>query len=198
VVAVSEEKPVRETRLVAPVAVGCLAASVVGALAGEPAAAGVAINEIHATGRDWVELFNASPQPADVSGWRLVECDPQGRPRLSSAARIPRGTILAPRGYLLVLAKQRGKDKKKKETEEASVCAPRGTVPCVRADWRVSQKRGEMVRLIGPEGSLVSEASYPAHAVPKGRSWARQPDGVGAFAVGDPTPGRPNTPPPEK
>jgi hypothetical protein len=193
-----EEEPVRHMRLAVPAVLGWLAAS---ALSGAPAVGGaeptVVINEIRATGRDWVELFNAAAEPADVSGWRLADCDSQGRPRLDTAVRLPRGTILAPHTYLLVISDRRGK-KWKEAAETRDLCAPRGAVPCVKSAWGVSQKRGDTVRLIALDGGVRSEASFPAHTVPKGRSWARHPDGVGAFGVADPTPGRTNAPPPEK
>lgn len=161
-----------------------------------PSAAGdaerdVAINEIHGWGGDWVELYNAGAAEVDLGGWRIADCDEQGRTRLTRALRFPRGSVIAPRSFVLVI----GSGKKKKETAAQRACASaKGVVRCYKASWGISQKGGDTVRLIAPDGRLLSEAAYPPGVVARTRSWSRLPDGSGAFALGEPTPGRDNAP----
>ncbi len=162
-----------------------------GRVAARAAERDVSINEMRAWGGDWVELYNAGGEAVDVSGWRIADCDAQGRTRLTRALTFPRGSTIAPRGFLLVVS-ERGRKKKAQETDVARVCASKSATRCLRASWKVSQRSGEVVRLIARDGRLLSEATYPAGIVPKERSWSRLPNGTGAFMVAEPTPGRDN------
>jgi hypothetical protein len=59
----------------------------------------VVINEVESSGGtpgDWVELFNAGPAPADVSGWVFRDNNDQ------AGYAIPAGTIIAAGGYLVL------------------------------------------------------------------------------------------------
>ncbi|WP_181407581.1 lamin tail domain-containing protein [Nocardioides sambongensis] len=61
-------------------------------------AADVRINEIESNGDvvgDWVELVNAGDAAADISGWRLIDADPEHQ-----FAVVPDGTVLAPGGFV--------------------------------------------------------------------------------------------------
>jgi hypothetical protein len=179
-------------RLGLAVAVACaLARSAHGA---EP---DVSINEIHGWGGDWVELYNPGSAAVDLSGWRITDCDEQGRSRLSRALSFPRGSTLGPHAYLLVVGdKSKKKNKKDREESDAQrVCSSRTGTRCFKASWKIDQKGGDVVRLIAPDGRLLSEATYPAGVVAKARSWSRLPNGAGAFTVSEPTPGRENAPP---
>jgi hypothetical protein len=158
--------------------------------AAEPA---VVINEIHAVGVDWIELFNPGQLPADLSEWRLADTAADGSPRLAAALRFPRGTALPPNGYLLAVTERGNKKRKKDQPQVERLCASKGAVRCFRMSWGISKKRGDTLRLVAPDGSVSSEASYPGEKVSKDQTWARQPDGSGPFATSDPTPGQPNT-----
>jgi hypothetical protein len=60
----------------------------------------VSLNEVESSGGvpgDWVELFNAGPGPADVSGWRVLDSDDT-----HSASVIPAGTSIAPGAFLVL------------------------------------------------------------------------------------------------
>ena len=151
----------------------------------------VAINEIHGWGGDWVELYNAGAEAVDLAGWRVTDCDEQGRSRMTRALAFPRGTTIPARSYLLVVS---GRSRKAKEGEVQRICAAKGATRCFRASWRISQKGGDTVRLIAPDGRLLSEAAYPPGVVARTRSWSRLPNGSGEFGLGDPTPGRDNAP----
>ncbi len=155
--------------------------------AAEPA---VVINEIHAAGVDWVELYNPGQLPADLSEWRLADTAADGSPRLAAALCFPRGTALPPSGYLLAVTERGNKKRKKDQPKVDRLCANKAL--CFRMSWGVSKKSGDTLRLVAPDGTITNEASYPGGDVPKGKTWARQPDGSGPFAPSDPTPGKPN------
>jgi hypothetical protein len=159
------------------------------ALAAERSAGGIVINEIRATGGDWIELYNGGAAGTDLSDWRLADSGLGGEARLAAAVRFPRGTVIPAGGYLLVVSE----GGKKNAAATRRLCSGRPAAPCVAAAWRIDKSKGETLRLFAADETLAAEASIPAGAVPKGRTWARQPDGSGEFAVAEPTPGRPNS-----
>ncbi|MGM9913234.1 lamin tail domain-containing protein [Floccifex sp.] len=63
---------------------------------------GVVINEIESNGdaNDWVEVINTSNVPVDISGWYILDNEPDKH--LSDTVPLPSGTILNP-GQILVL-----------------------------------------------------------------------------------------------
>lgn len=69
---------------------------------GEPASAGVVINEVTSQGDDNIELLNIGDAPVDLSGW--IVSDDKGLERLGDDAYIfPEGTIIAPGEYLVLV-----------------------------------------------------------------------------------------------
>ena len=162
-----------------------------GLAAEQAAAAGgtVVINEIRATGGDWIELYNRGVAGTDVSDWRLADSGLGGEARLAAAVRFPRGTVIPAGGYVLIVSD----GGKKNAAATRRLCSGHPAAPCFAAAWRIDKNRGETLRLFTGDDTLAAEASVPAGAVPKGRSWARQPDGSGEFSVAEPTPGRPNS-----
>ncbi|TYL54796.1 cell wall protein [Nocardioides sp. BGMRC 2183] len=61
-------------------------------------AADVRINEIESNGDvvgDWAELVNTGDAPADISGWKLIDADPE-----HDFAVVPDGTVLAPGAFV--------------------------------------------------------------------------------------------------
>ena len=150
--------------------------------------AGVVINEVRAEGDDWIELYNAGAGPAELTSWRLVDSGPGGALRPDSAVRFPAGTVLPPGGYLLVVA-DRGK---KARAGLQRNCLRGGPASCFEARWGINHDGGEQLRLIAPDGTVASEVRYPPRAVGGGKTWARRPDGSGAFGPAKPTPGRAN------
>ena len=149
---------------------------------------GLVVNEMRASGDDWVELFNAGSTAVDLGGYGLADLDPDaGTPRLSAAVRFPAGTTLLPGGYLFVLA----------NVAEAGVgpqsqCLAGGPSPCFHASWAISASRGETVSVVDPAGRVVAQGLYPANAVPSGQSWGRLPNGAGELVANRPTPGAAN------
>lgn len=162
------------------------------ALAAEQSAAGawgIVINEIRATGGDWIELYNGGTAGTDLSDWRLADSGLGGEARRAAAVRFPRGTVIPPGGYFLVVSD----GGKKNAAATRRLCSGRPAAPCLSAAWRIDKNKGETLRVFAADDTLAAEASVPAGAVPKGRTWARQPDGSGEFGVAEPTPGRPNS-----
>jgi hypothetical protein len=169
--------------------VSCFAFRALAAERSTTGAGDIVINEIRATGGDWIELYNGGHAATDLSDWRLADGGLGGEARLAAAVRFPGGTVVPPGGYLLVVSE----GGKKNAAATRRLCSGRPAAPCLAAAWRIDNNKGETVRLFAADGTLAAEASVPAGAVPKGRTWARQPDGSGEFGVAEPTPGRPNS-----
>jgi len=156
----------------------------------------LAINEIRATGDDWIELMNTGTTTLDVSGLRVADYDDAAMaPKVAEAVALPAGTTIPAGGYLVVVA---------------DVAAPRaglqtgclaGAVPsCVEAPYGLSGSRGDRVFVLAAAtDTVLVEAEYPGPGapvtVPDGSTWARLPNGTGAFAVGAPTPAAENAAP---
>jgi hypothetical protein len=161
-----------------------------------PGPGALAINEIRATGDDWIELMNTGTTSLDVSGLRVADYDDAAMgPKVAEAVAIPAGTIIPAGGYFVVVA---------------DVAAPRaglqtgclaGVVPaCVEAPYGLSGSRGDRVFVLAAASDTVLlEAEYPGPGapttVPDGSTWARLPNGSGAFSVGAPTPAAENAAP---
>lgn len=131
----------------------------------EPAR-GVVINEILAhpepPGEDFIELFNPTGQEVDLSGAWLTDRPDQLR------YRIPDGTRIAPRGWLLVSERQLG--------------------------FGLSAQ-GELVFLVNSNRTRVLDA-VALGGQARGISWGRHPDGSPRFSeLAALSPGTSNAPP---
>lgn len=149
----------------------------------DPLATQLTINEISATNVDYVEFYNATDAPLDVSNYGATDSRADGLPRLSRVIRFPAGTVVPARGYLVAVW-------------EGQCPAASATYVCVRAlsvGGGVSQTSGEYVHLIDPEMQVVSTARYPAAGSPDGWTWGRFPNGGGEFRTTRSTPGATNT-----
>lgn len=161
--------------LVLALAAGC---------AGDPAAA-VAFNEIQAVDTDWVELFNPTGGPIDLSGYQMT--DGTGAPRVGRAMIFPLGTVLD-RGAFLLVSANRDPALPGVQTD----CVPGGPPTCYHAGWGIDRTNGESLYLLSPENTVVVEVAYPPAPVGDGQAWGRVPDGSGAFVATIPTPGAAN------
>jgi hypothetical protein len=148
------------------------------------------INEISAAGDEWVELFNAGAGPVDLSDVQLADSETDGGARLSRAMRFPRGTMLSPGQYVLVLANQSDAG-----AGPQTLCLDGGPITCFHAGWSLSASRGETVWVLSPTGAVSASELYPMNATTTGATWGRLPNGTGAFAVNRPTPGASNAAP---
>jgi len=174
---------------------GCVLASI-GAAASEPASGPIFINEVAWAGAswsptaEWIELFNASSEPVDLEGWRLVSSD--GSPDIVLDGLLePRDREDPAAGFFLL---ERGND---------------GSVPDVPADLLYEgalSDAGETLYLYDPDRRLADSANAPegapslwpagtdAHGDPAYASMerrdARLPDGPDAWAssTADPSP----------
>jgi hypothetical protein len=136
----------------------------------------VRINEVRAAcppdgrGGDWVELYNASDSPVDLSG--LFLSDDPDRPRMW---RFPEGSTVGPRGFLLVRAGGEGTDGKE-------LLAPFGL-----------SKEGESLVLHDRDDRGNGELDRAVFGSGRqGESQGRFPDGQGALRPLSPTPQRAN------
>ncbi len=111
------------------------------------------------SGDEWVEIFNASTHSIDLSGWQLDD-NRSG----SSAFRIPDGTLLPARGFLVFFASE--------------------TTIGLNND-------GDTVRLLHPDGTAADRKKYSP--LQTNKSYARNPDGGSSWSIHCfPTPGLPN------
>lgn len=138
----------------------------------EENAAGVYINEFMASAdeqpHDWLELYNASAQAVDVSGWGLS--DDSASPR---KWRFPEGTVIQPGGYLTLYLS--GTD------------GVTGSILC--ASFRLNVEGGYGLMLADASGALVDRVYVPEQYT--GVSYARMTDGMFLYAWDD-TPDREN------
>src|SRR3954447_905373 len=67
------------------------------------ASAAVVLNEINCEGTDWVELYNTSSDPADISGWLLTD-DPlnPATPRANHRMLFANPTMIPGHGLITV------------------------------------------------------------------------------------------------
>ncbi len=117
---------------------------------------------------DWVELYNAGSEAADLSGFFLSD-----NPAAWDRAPLPDGTILQPGGFLVVWA--------------SGLSEGNG----VQVPFRLSRS-GETLVLSAPDGSLIDQVVFEAQEpdVSEGRT----PDGSPTLirALAEPSPGRSN------
>ncbi len=149
-------------------------------------AGGITINEMRASGGDYIELFNGGSGAIDLSGWSIGGTKSDGG--LSAPFTFPAGTSVAAGGYLLIIGKDN--DAGGGPTGDCMDAAP----SCFHVTWAVSSK-GETLTLLKPGGAEAEKATYPADAVASGQSYGRLPNGTGAFAANRPTPAAKNEAP---
>ncbi len=126
-----------------------------------PASGPVLINEIHYNGldnavhSDFVELYNFSAVPADISGWQLAS---------GIEFTFPAGTVIPAGGYLVVAQ------------DPATVQALWGAT-ALGPYAKSLGSDGETIRLRNPSNAVVSEVSYLS-----GFPWPCAANGDGASA----------------
>lgn len=144
----------------------------------------VLLNEV-APGDEWIELVNAGDTTVDLEGWKLADREKtEDKPKLDEAVTLPKGTKLAAGGYILV--RGGGLD--------AGTCPAGGQSACLHAEFGISNKAGETLYWIAPDGVVAGTIVYPPEGAAKGQSWARVPSGdpKGTFRASEPTPGAAN------
>ena len=135
-------------------------------------AGGVYISELMASSddqpHDWLELYNASAQAVDISGWGLS--DDAASPR---KYRFPQGTVIAPGDHLTLYL--------------SGVAGTTGGVLC--ASFRLSADGGYGLTLSDASGALLDRVFVPEQYT--GISYARMDDGGFLYTTED-TPDRMN------
>ena len=134
---------------------------------------GVYVTELLASaseGGDWIELYNASAQAVDLSGFGLS--DNAGHPR---KWQFPGGTVIQPGGFLLVYA-------------DAGENAADGML---HADFRLSAEGGYSVTLCDPQGGIFDRLYVPAQY--RDVAYGRPDSFRGVRYFAQPTPGAANS-----
>lgn len=144
----------------------------------------IVINEVKASGGDFVEIYNRSTTTIDISNWGLTGTNDTGG--FSAPVRFASGTTLAPGAWLLILAGMTS------QGGPHTACGPGGPSSCYYVDFGISQSRGETLRVLRADDSIEDEYAYPKNSHADSLSWGRVPDGTGAFVVTSPTPGAAN------
>ncbi len=120
---------------------------------------------------DWFELYNASPNPADLSGMLLSDSTDQTWP-------IPDGWTIPPHGFLLVWA-----DDEPDQNKTPSVD--------LHVPFQLS-KKGDGIRLYARAGALLDSVTFGQQR--QNVSQGRYPDGGwGLYSFLAPTPRAPNS-----
>lgn len=113
---------------------------------------------------DWIELYNAGSQPADLSGYSITD-----NPANQAKYVFPQGTVIPAHGFLLLWADEE-----------------RATNGQVHLNFRLSAD-GEVIALFAPDGTQVDRVDFGPQV--RDQSQGRSPDG-GAIAIqGRPSPG---------
>jgi len=147
----------------------------------------VVVNEIRAKGTEFVELYNPTSNPIDVSGAKVADTiSDSGCPKTSDAVVFPSGTSIPGGGYLVVFSGSG--DAGGPFTD----CHDAGTSTCWQATWSISNSSGETLWVMTADDTIAASGTYPPNAVDSGLSWGRLPNGTGDFAANAPTPGAAN------
>lgn len=117
------------------------------------------INEIYSQGTtenpDWIEIYNASPYDADLSGWKIYDSGGQSgsKPKKTFTA----GSVIPSKGFLVVVV------------DDAS-----------ETGFGLSSN-GETIWLETPQGTIAKEVSFPALTAIQ--SYGCYPDGTDNYQI---------------
>lgn len=139
--------------------------------------------------REFIEIVNTSEENVNVGGIHIARQRGTG-PDVGKARAIPDGTILAPSGFLYVVANQADAE----EGLQFAGCVDTAPMPCLKVSWDINAE-GESVYLLNRDRTeILCEVPYPRTVAP-GDAWGRLPDGSNEFGSVRPTPGAPNRAP---
>lgn len=118
----------------------------------------VYINEVYASGDDWIELYNANPAPVDISGYKIYD-DP------SNKYTLPQGITIAANDYLIINANDLNTG--------------------LNTNFKLTSA-GETVYLENKSGNVIDKVTFPG--LLNNQSYARIPDGSATLIItGTPT-----------
>ena len=110
---------------------------------------------------DWIELFNKSSVPVNLSGYYLTDSK-----KNLVKWKLPTGTSIAANGYLIVWAD--------KDTTQIGL----------HSNFKLSSL-GENVLLLQPDHTIIDKVEYPGQTLQL--SYSRRPNGTGTFIWQAPT-----------
>ncbi len=163
---------------------------------GSAEAINVIFNEIAAVGSsEWIEIANRGDKAVTLDGHYIADSDKlTGEPKKKDAMQFPKGTVIEPRGRVVIVAsKKSGAVGPHAKVE----CLPDGPESCYYATFGLSATTGETVHLLAPDTSIITSTPIPqslsadAGGSTTG-SQCRVPDLTGDFAPCPMTPGAPN------
>ncbi|MBL7876750.1 MAG: lamin tail domain-containing protein [Cyclobacteriaceae bacterium] len=114
---------------------------------------GLYINEIYASGEDWIELYNSLDISKDISGYFIYD-------NQSNKYTLPSGTSIPAKGFLVLL------------------CNDLGTG--LNTNFKLTSS-GETVFLENASGVLIDRIEFPELSA--GQSYGRYPDGSGNLSI---------------
>ncbi|MEM7609093.1 MAG: lamin tail domain-containing protein [Myxococcota bacterium] len=144
------------------------------------------INEVQASGDDWIEIRNVGREPLDVGGFVVTQTDDLGMPEPERSPAFPAGYVLPAGGYFIVLAGREVMDGVQTD------CVLPGVFQCLIAEFGISAGSGDTLVIVDAGGGVIESMVYPGDAAEAEDTFARLPDGEGDFGVARPTPLAPN------
>ena len=111
------------------------------------------INEVYASGVDWIEVYNANLEPKDISGYFIYD-DP------TNSYAIPSGTVIPAKDFLVLFCDD--------------------TATGLHTNFRLTEK-GEIVYLQNKLKEVIDRVEFPA--LREGQSYGRYPDGSTTFII---------------
>ena len=121
---------------------------------------GLVINEIYASGEDWIELYNTLETSVNIGGYFIYD-------NVNAKYKIPNGTTIPAKGFVVLL------------------CNDLGTG--LNTNFKLTSD-GETVFLENAEGILIDRIEFPS--ISAGQTYGRYPDGSSNLAIsGVPTQG---------
>lgn len=117
------------------------------------AAEGLFINEISASGNDWVELYNSTGNAKDISGYIIYDDG-------DAEYQLPEGTTVPASGYLVIFCDDENHG--------------------LHTNFKLSSD-GETVTLKNADNEIAEAVTYPK--LDNGQSYGRYPDGSVNFAL---------------
>jgi hypothetical protein len=114
---------------------------------------GLYINELYASGDDWLELYNSGSASKDISGYRVYDDH-------TKKYTLPAGTVIPAKGYLVLFCDE--------------------TSTGLHTSFKLSSD-GEVISIENTTSVLIDRVDFPA--LNNGQSYARYPNGSGTFIV---------------
>lgn len=150
------------------------------------AVAKIVINEVSGKG-EWLEIMNAGTEAVDLTGFAITDRDQDdGGPNLDHAVTFPKGLILSPNSYIIVVGLEAG------ISADAGLCPAGGWSYCLFGEFGISDKKGETMYLLDDKKGIIADVAYPANTVAETDTWGRVPNGTGPFTSATSTPGGAN------